>query len=102
LGFAAVAFMASSTARKMVQQGRGTQRTRSTTPTLFTPLQAIYTRPSGVAARAKLHPFANSCNARQAQTFGTAPSSRAPTFAIIAKFNNAAVVEFDAAAAASK
>src|SRR6266446_4228248 len=42
--------MASSTARKTVQQGRGTQRARSTTPTLFTPLQAIYTRPSVVAA----------------------------------------------------
>src|SRR5712664_592988 len=30
-------------------QGRGTQRAGSTTPTLFTPLHAIYTRPSSVA-----------------------------------------------------
>src|SRR2546422_6466657 len=30
--------------------GRGDQRAGSTTPTLFTPLQAIYTRPSAVAA----------------------------------------------------
>src|SRR5882762_1293050 len=30
--------------------GKGPQRTRSTMPTLFTPLQAIYTRPSAVAA----------------------------------------------------
>jgi hypothetical protein len=30
--------------------GKGPQRTRSTTQTLFTPLQAIYTRPSAVAA----------------------------------------------------
>src|SRR5260370_36717537 len=31
-------------------EGKGTQRARSTTPTLLTPLQAIYTRPSEVAA----------------------------------------------------
>jgi len=30
--------------------GKGTQGARSTTPALFTPLQAIYTRPSEVAA----------------------------------------------------
>jgi hypothetical protein len=33
-----------------VQQGRSTSRARSTTPTLFTRLQAIYTCPSAVAA----------------------------------------------------
>lgn len=38
------------TALLMVQQGRETQWALSTTPTLFTPLQAIYTRPSEVAA----------------------------------------------------
>ena len=32
------------------REGAGPQRTRSTMPTLFTPLQAIYTRPSAVAA----------------------------------------------------
>src|SRR5882672_8411252 len=35
--------------RNKAAQGRGTQRAGSTTPTLFTPLQAIYTRPSAVA-----------------------------------------------------
>src|SRR5258708_38915822 len=30
--------------------GKGTQRARSPTPTLFTPLQAIYTHPSAVAS----------------------------------------------------
>src|SRR5882762_9738556 len=32
------------------REGAGPQRTRSTMPTLFTPLQVIYTRPSAVAA----------------------------------------------------
>src|SRR5713226_6678048 len=36
--------------------GKGTQRARSTTPTLFTPLQAIYTRPSEVAAMLRTVP----------------------------------------------
>src|SRR2546425_9486941 len=48
--------MASSTAREMVQQGRETQRAHSTTPTLFTPLQAIYPRPSEVAAMLRTVP----------------------------------------------
>src|SRR5260370_12174716 len=37
-------------------EGKGTQRARSTTPTLFTPLQAIYTRPSEVAAMLRTVP----------------------------------------------
>ena len=35
--------------RRESGQGRAIQRAGSTTPTLFTPLQAIYTRPSAVA-----------------------------------------------------
>src|SRR5713101_32558 len=44
--------------------GKGTQRTRSTTPTLFTPLHAIYTRPSEVAAMLRTVPPPEGINAR--------------------------------------
>src|ERR1700730_1648499 len=41
---------------KDVTAGKSAQRARSTTPTLFTPLQAIYTRPSVVAAMLRTTP----------------------------------------------
>ena len=48
--------MASSLLQEAVLPGSGAKRTGSTTPTLSTPLQAIYTRPSLVAAMFRTTP----------------------------------------------
>src|SRR5260370_4768641 len=50
LVFKTVELMACSKTQKIILLGEGRQRAGSTTPTLSTPLHAIYTRPSEVAA----------------------------------------------------